>query len=125
MRLLLDTNALLWWIADAPRLGAAAREAIAAPETSVAVSAVSAFEIATKRAIGKLTFDGDLETELERNAFEPLAVTVPHAFGAGALPMIHRDPFDRILVAQASLEHRTLVTADTALARYGIAVLAA
>ena len=125
MRLLLDTNALLWWLLDSPRLGTAARDAIAAPETSVAVSAVSAFEIATKRAIGKLEFDADLPTELGRNTFEPLSVTVSHALAAGALPMIHRDPFDRILVAQASLEGRTFVTADTGLARYGIAVLAA
>lgn len=125
MRLLLDTHALLWWIADSPQLGTAARDAIAASETSVAVSAVSAFEIAMKRSIGKLTFDGDLQAELEHNAFEPLAVTLPHALAAGSLPMIHRDPFDRILVAQASLEHRTFVTADTTLGGYGVPVLEA
>lgn len=122
--MLLDTDALLWWIDDSPHLGEEAREAIGAAESSVAVSAVSAFEIATKCAIGKLRFDGDLPAELERHEFEPLPVTIAHGLAAGALPMLHRDPFDRILVAQASLERRTFVTADAGLARYGIAVLA-
>ena len=123
MRLLLDTHALLWWIAGEP-LGDAASDAIADPGNSVAVSAATAWEIAIKRSLGKLRFDVDLEHELRINGFSPLAVTVGHALRAGALEAHHRDPFDRMLVAQAQLEERTIVTRDAVFARYDVPVLA-
>jgi PIN domain nuclease of toxin-antitoxin system len=122
VRLLLDTNALIWWLAD--ELSADARDAIVEAE-AVFVSAASAWEIAIKQKLGKLTAPGDLELELEREGFEPISISIAHALRAGALPLHHTDPFDRVLVAQAELERLTLVTRDTDLAAYGVAVLPA
>ncbi len=120
---MLDTNAFLWWVADSQRLGAGARTAIAGQST-VAVSAATGFEIATKRRLGKLSFDGDVRFEVERNGFTPLAITLEHGAEAGALPAHHSDPFDRILIAQALLEQMTVVTSDSRFAAYGVNVLA-
>lgn len=125
MRLLLDTHALLWWLADDPSLREAAREAIASPESAVFVSAGSAWEIAIKQALGKLRGPGDLEAELESEGFAPLSITVGHALAAGALPRHHDDPFDRLLVAQAQAEGLTIVTRDPRIEPYGVATLAA
>lgn len=121
MSLLLDTHALLWWLAGAP-MADDARAAIADPGTLVAVSAASVWEIGIKRAIGKLQVDGFLEEHLE--PFEPLPISWAHATTAAALPPHHRDPFDRMLVAQAQIENLTLVTSDPAMAAYDVAVLA-
>lgn len=124
MRLLLDTHALLWWLADEPTLESTARQAIAEAEF-VAVSAASAWEIAIKQALGKLTGPDDLAGELRTNGFTELPVTVAHAVAAGALPPRHTDPFDRMLVAQAGLEDLTVVTRDPRLGEYGVAHLRA
>jgi PIN domain nuclease of toxin-antitoxin system len=124
VKLLLDTHALLWWLAGDPALDPAAVEAIAAADT-VAISAASAWEIAIKQASGKLSGPDDLPGELAGNRFSELPVTVSHALAAGALPPLHTDPFDRILVAQARLEGLTLVTRDRRLADYGVAFLRA
>jgi PIN domain nuclease of toxin-antitoxin system len=124
VKLLLDTHALLWWLDDDDRLDRSAVEAIAEAEF-VAVSAASAWEIAIKQAIGKLSGPDDLAGELETNGFTELTVTVAHALAAGALPPHHSDPFDRMLVAQSRLEGLTLVTRDERLADYGIAHLRA
>ena len=124
MRLLLDTHALLWWLADDDRLGRSARDAIADADV-VVVSAVSAWEIAIKQAVGKLTGPRDLAGEIRANGFTELPVTSAHALAAGELPPHHSDPFDRMLVAQARLEDLTLVTRDPRLAEYGIAHLRA
>ena len=120
MRLLLDTHVLLWWLADDQTLGAGTRSTIAAADNLVFVSAASAWEISIKRSLGKLDAPSDLIAQLERNRFEPLSITVDHAYAAGALPHHHEDPFDRILVAQALAEELTLVTRDPRLDAYGV-----
>ena len=118
MRLLLDTNAFIWWLDDPAQLAQPAREAIEDGSVAVAISAVTAFEIHTKAALGKLTFDGDIAIHLERDGFDELPVTIAHAVAAGSLPLIHRDPFDRLLVAQATVEGITLLTSDARVGEY-------
>ncbi len=125
MRLLLDTHVLLWWLANDPSLKPAARSAIADSDAEVFVSAASAWEISIKRALGKLEAPTDLVTELERNRFEPLSLTVAHAEAAGALPRHHDDPFDRALVAQAQAEELVVVTRDPRFALYQVGTIAA
>lgn len=122
MTLLLDTCAFLWWLADEP-LGPTARDRIADPDQLVRVSAVSLWEIAIKRALGKLDLDGSLVLHVKAAGFEPLPITGDHAERAGALPLHHRDPFDRMLVAQAQAESLTLVTRDRAFDPYGLELL--
>ncbi|MDP9441097.1 MAG: type II toxin-antitoxin system VapC family toxin [Actinomycetota bacterium] len=122
MSLLLDTAAVLWWLAD-EHLAADARARIEDPGALVVVSAASVWEIGVKRQIGKLRFEGSIAAHLERNAFEPLAISFSHAERAGRLPPHHRDPFDRMLVAQAQEENLTLVTRDPAFAAYDVGVL--
>jgi PIN domain nuclease of toxin-antitoxin system len=125
MNLLLDTHALLWWLADDPSLSREARAAVAAPNNLVYVSAATAWEISIKRAFGKLEAPNDLDAALAHCGFQALPITVPHATAAGQLPPHHSDPFDRMLVAQASLERLTLVTRDPYMPRYGVDVLRA
>lgn len=119
-RLLLDTHALLWWLSDDRRLGPEARNLIADPGNTVFVSAASGWEIGIKRAAGKLHAPPDLDAEIERNGFTHLPVTFFHGEQAGALPRHHRDPFDRMLIAQAQAEGLVLVTADEDFRPYGI-----
>ena len=123
MRLLLDTSTLLWWLDDDRKLGAAARAAIAAPENEVFVSAASAWEISVKRASGKLDAPFDVADALERSFFVELPIEVAHAVVAGELPPHHKDPFDRMLVAQARVEGLTLVAHDAGIARYDVELL--
>jgi len=125
VRLLLDTHVLLWWLANDPSLKPAAWSAIAASDSEVFVSAASAWEMSIKRALGKLEAPMDLVTELERNRFEPLSLTVAHAEAAGALPRHHDDPFDRALVAQAQAEELVVVTRDPRFALYRVGTLVA
>ena len=112
--LLLDTHALLWWLTDDARLPSPARAAIAEPARRVLVSAASLWEIATKHRLGKLgeadAFLRDAVGVIARESFEPLPVTLPHALLAGTLDTPHRDPFDRMLVAQALLDDLVLVS---------------
>jgi PIN domain nuclease of toxin-antitoxin system len=121
--LLLDTHALLWWLADDPALRLTARTAIAAGPTRVFVSAASAWEMSIKRAQGKLDCPDDLEAELVRHRFQALPITVAHALVAGGLPRHHGDPFDRMLIAQAQLHQLTVVTHDPRFAPYGVPIL--
>lgn len=125
MRLLLDTHVLLWWLANDLELKPNARSLIAAPESMVFVSAASAWEISIKRALGKLAAPDDLEAQLLRQRFSPLAISIGHALTAGALPRHHEDPFDRLLVAQAGLEGLTIATRDPRFEPYGVPTLAA
>lgn len=125
MRLLLDTHTLLWWLADDPRLTGTARAAIAEPANDAFVSAASAWEIAIKARLGKVSMPDDLGEQLAANSLGPLPVHVEHALAARHLPDHHRDPFDRLLVAQAQIEGLTLVTADQTIGRYDVPVLAA
>ncbi len=123
MRLLLDTHILLWWMEDTPNLPVEARRVIANPDMEVLVSAASAWEMAVKRSAGRLDAPENLELELARFGFEPLAITFAHAQSAGSLPPHHRDPFDRMLIAQARLESLTIVTVDRAFTRYDVDLL--
>ena len=125
MNLLLDTHVLLWAIDRPEQLDEAAREEIRSARNRVVVSAASAWEIAVKRALGKLRFDADLGTVLDEVGFDALSIRFEHARVAGELPGVHRDPFDRMLVAQAQIEALTLVTRDAVFARYEVATLPA
>lgn len=122
MSLLLDTHVLLWWSSGDQRLGPRSSRAIEDGEDEVHVSAISAWEVAIKKALGRLD-SPDVRTLLSVQGFRELPFTVDHGIRAGALPAVHRDPFDRALVAQAMAGGLTLVTADDVLARYDVDVL--
>jgi PIN domain nuclease of toxin-antitoxin system len=124
VRLLLDTHVLLWWLADDPALGERAARAIER-EPEVFVSAASVWEIAIKKAIGRLDAPDDLVETVGASGFLPLPIGLAHADRAGSLPPHHADPFDRMLVAQAQLEGLTLVTADARLPAYDVRLLRA
>lgn len=124
MRLLLDTHIYLWWLLDSPRIPERAAEVIARPSTIVCVSAASIWEASIKSSLGRLDLDGiDLIAEVAANGFFELAVSGAHGWSAGRLPLLHRDPFDRVLVAQAQHEQLILVTDDEVLAGYDVATL--
>lgn len=125
MRLLLDTHVLLWWLDDNPALSTEARAAISRGGNQVAVSAATAWEISTKRALGKLLAPDDLDAQINANDFEPLPVTIADGLAAGSLPRHHDDPFDRMLVAQAQSRHLTVVTRDPSFALYAVPILPA
>jgi PIN domain nuclease of toxin-antitoxin system len=116
VRVLLDTHALLWWLADDPLLSATARKIIGRPNNTLMVSAASAWEIGTKVRLGKLPGAEDLAADfagiLVIERFEQLAVSVEHGIRAGLLPGPHRDPFDRMLAAQGHAENLPLVSND-------------
>ena len=122
MNLLLDTHVLLWWLAG-EALSEEATVRIADPEALVAVSAASVWEIAIMAAVGKLRLNGAVTEHVVENGFEPLPITFRHAEIAGALPPHHRDPFDRMLVAQAQSEGLRLATRDAAFSAYDVEVL--
>ena len=119
MRLLLDTHVLLWALTDPQELDAGAREKIVSPENLVYVSLASLWELQIKESIGKLKLPKDFFEALEPAGFELLPVLLGHIKALRRLPLIHRDPFDRILVAQAKSEGITLVTRDRNILRYG------
>ena len=123
MTLLLDTHVLLWWLTGDDRLTPTMRDAIAEPTTPVVVSAASAWEMAIKVGLGKLTIPGDLAGELGRQGFDELPVTVEDGVAAGALPRHHADPFDRMLIAQAARRQFVLVTADRRFTGYDVLTL--
>ena len=125
MTLLLDTHALLWWLDDSPELSPAARDAIAAADVPVFVSAVSIWEVVIKESLGKLIVPPEFRETVEREPFHHLPVSADHAWAVEQLPPLHRDPFDRMLVAQCAVEGLTLVSRDATLTRYGIQVLGA
>jgi PIN domain nuclease of toxin-antitoxin system len=125
VRILLDTHVLLWWLADDPALAEAGREVIAAPENLIAFSAASIWEIRIKQAIGKLDLPADFADVLARQPFEPLAVTVAHAHALQGLPLLHRDPFDRLLIAQARVEGMTILIRGNAFTQYDVSTLPA
>jgi PIN domain nuclease of toxin-antitoxin system len=119
-RLLVDTHALLWWLSDDPGLSAAAREALAEPTNDVLVSTASIWEIAIKRALGKLSAPDDLPAHIEAQGFGWLAVNPEHAWHVRELPPLHRDPFDRLLVAQSLVEKMPIISADPHFGAYGV-----
>lgn len=125
VRLLLDTNALIWTLSEPGRLSDQASAQIEDRSNEVFVSVVSAWEIGVKKAKGKLDVPDDLESMLTRKEFEALPLTLRHGLAIESLPGEHHDPFDRMLVAQAQLEKLTLVTSDRTMRRYPIATLPA
>jgi PIN domain nuclease of toxin-antitoxin system len=125
MNLLLDTPVLLWVLAADPRLSSRARQAIGDGGNEVYVSAASAWEIAIERALGKLRAPHDLAEVLPLYRFRPLAIDVGHAFEVEHLPPHHADPFDRLLIAQATIERLALVTRDRRIALYDVRTIEA
>jgi PIN domain nuclease of toxin-antitoxin system len=123
VRLLLDTHAALWLLSGDARLGPDASRHLQDESNQLVLSAVVVWEVAVKRSLGKLTApDGFAEAMLSGGA-QPLAVTIDHAAAVEHLPWHHRDPFDRVLVAQAQVERATLVSGDPAVAAYGVPVV--
>ena len=125
LRLLLDTHTFVWCLSDVPSLTEEARTAIAEPRNDVFVSAVTGWEISVKRAKGRMIAPDNLSAMVGEKGFIHLPLTFHHAEQAGNLPMHHRDPIDRILVAQALAEGLVLVTRDAFIPLYGIRTMAA
>ncbi|HEX7238791.1 MAG TPA: type II toxin-antitoxin system VapC family toxin [Longimicrobiaceae bacterium] len=123
LRLLLDTHTLLWWVANHPSLSEAADQALNESTNEVFVSAASAWEVTTKARLGKLTagpLAQDFVGEVQRQGFVPLPITLDHGQRAGSLPGHHRDPFDRMLIAQAHAENLVLVSNEAVFDTYGV-----
>lgn len=118
--LLLDTHALLWWLSGDRQLPKSIRETLEDPENAVLASAVSAWEISIKTKIGKLDMPSGLLESVEQTGLRWIPVEPMEAYEAGQLPMHHRDPFDRLLVAQAAARSALLVSRDERLDEYGI-----
>jgi len=123
VNLLLDTHVLLWWLSDDLKLGGQERRAIAGADNIVYVSAVSLWEIAIKQGIGKLQLPEGFDDALADQGFLELPVKWEHSRRNRGLPWLHRDPFDRMLIAQALAEDLTLVTADSEMQRYDVPCL--
>lgn len=122
MSYLLDSHVLLWWLEDSPRIRAALRNTLIDPQVRVLVSAASVWEIGIKQALGKLQAPESIIDLLQDEGFEELAITGTHAAAAASLPALHRDPFDRMLVAQARLDRLTLITHDETINMYDVDV---
>lgn len=127
MRILLDTHALLWWLADDRRLPTPCRSALAEPANDVFVSAASVWEMAIKASIGKLELPKgrNLAKLVTDSGFAEMSVTTAHAAGVLELPLHHSDPFDRLLIAQAIAESLTIATSDSVFGEYGVSLLPA
>jgi PIN domain nuclease of toxin-antitoxin system len=124
VRLLVDSHAVVWWLSDDPRLSYRAETAIADPENGVIFSACVGYEIAYKQQRGRLPqFRGDLSDRLRREGFLPLPISLDHALAAAQLPGPHRDPWDRIMIAQALAEQLQVVTIDKVFSAYGVPVI--
>jgi PIN domain nuclease of toxin-antitoxin system len=123
MSLLLDTHIVLWWLSDDPTLAAELKDRLD-HEPDVYVSAATIWEVAIKQSIGKLKPD-DLPERVRDSGFRHLDITAEHGIAAARLPLLHRDPFDRMLIAQAKAEQLTLVTRDPEIAKYDLGILAA
>jgi PIN domain nuclease of toxin-antitoxin system len=121
MKFLLDTHALLWWLADDDQLGSGAREVVAAPANDILISMVSLWEIVVKVRIGKLQADiAEIMSAVQREGFTVLDVGMAHLAALAGLPMHHRDPFDHLLIAQALTEDATFMSEDQNAARYPV-----
>ncbi|MFH1581968.1 MAG: type II toxin-antitoxin system VapC family toxin [Pseudomonadota bacterium] len=125
MNLLLDTHVLLWWLDDDPNLSRQARTAIADGRNLVFISAAVIWEIQIKYALGKLKIPANFREVLEQQEFEPLDITMEHAYAVADLPPHHSDPFDRMLVAQAKVESLTIITRDNHIKKYKISLIKA
>ena len=123
MSFLLDSHVSLWWLEDSPKIGGKLRGILADPQVRVLVSAASVWEIGMKQALGKLRAPESVVDLMQEEGFEELAITARHAEAAARLPPLHRDPFDRMLVARADFDQLTLVTYDGAIRVYDVNVL--
>jgi len=124
MNLLLDTHVVIWWLTDDPSLSDDIKSSLD-HEPDVYVSSATVWEVAIKQSIGKLTEPTDLPERIRDSGFRELPITSEHAIVAGRLPLIHRDPFDRMLVAQARCGDLTLVTRDPEIHKYDVPLLEA
>lgn len=122
-RLLLDTQVVLWWLGDDPSLGRKAKETIKDGSNEVYVSAATTWEISIKRALGKLQAPDDMDSIVEDERFLKLPISLYHGQMAGMLPPHHRDPFDRMLIAQALAEGLIIITSDGHFQKYGIRIM--
>ncbi len=123
MKLLLDTHCLLWWLDDPFIISAQTRNFISDPANDVFISSVVIWEIAIKQTLGKLAVVGDIDLCIAKSNFKQLPVSFEHAWATKPLPMIHKDPFDRMLIAQAVVEKATIVTRDANIPLYGVPCL--
>ena len=123
MRLLLDSNTFLWWRAGSEKLTERAERMIGDTDNDTAVSVVTLWEIAIKRGIGKLRFLEDFEAVMTEEAFDLLPISYAHLRTLETVPMHHRDPFDRLLIAQALAEGIPIATGDRVFAAYGVQVI--
>lgn len=123
VRLLIDSHALLWWGEAAPTLGVAARAAIADPANEVLISTAALWELVIKASSGKLTLPADIETMVASQGFSVLSITFVHLRRFGMLPRHHRDPFDRMMIAQALAEGIPIATGDRIFPAYGVQVV--
>jgi len=121
-RFLLDTHTLLWWLADSNQLGERCRKVIGDQRNQVFVSAATTWEISTKMSLGKLEAPEDIDSIVEDEGFSKLPISLYHGQLAGKLPTLHRDPFDRMLIAQAQAEGLILLTADEVIGQYQLRV---
>jgi PIN domain nuclease of toxin-antitoxin system len=124
LRLLLDTRAAIWWaVGDAKRFPREARRRVTDTENELLLSAVVIWEVAIKRSLGKLDAPDDLAAQMLEGGAQVLPVTLEHAAAVASLPWHHRDPFDRLLVAQAEIEQAALVSGDVSLGAYDVSVV--
>lgn len=127
MTALLDTHAFLWWVDDDPRLSPAARTALSDRANVIFVSAVSGWEIAVKAGLGKLTLSSEpgvfVPRHMARNGFRVLPIKMDHVLAVFGLPMHHKDPFDRLLVAQSIVENVPIISCDPLLAQYPVKII--
>jgi PIN domain nuclease of toxin-antitoxin system len=119
-RFLLDTHVLLWWLDGSPELGPRCKEVIADQRNQVYVSAATTWEVSIKKALGKLEVPDDIDSIVEDEGFSKLPISLYHGQLAGRLPMLHRDPFDRMLIAQAQAEGLILMTSDNNIGLYNL-----
>lgn len=120
MKFLLDTHCLLWWLDDPSIISVPTRKLIPDPANDIFISSAAIWEIAIKQSMGKLVVVGDIDLCIAKSNFKRLPITFEHAWATKPLPMIHKDPFDRMLIAQAVVENATIVTRDVNIPLYGV-----
>jgi PIN domain nuclease of toxin-antitoxin system len=123
VRLLIDSHTFLWWSEPSPHLSLTARGAIADPTNEVLISAAAVWELTIKVSSGRLSLPEDLETMVASQRFAILSITFPHLTRLAGLPRLHRDPFDRMMIAQALAEGIPIATSDRVFASYGLQVV--